>query len=165
MVSVIERGESSPTANILDRLAASLGVTLATLFSEKKGTNSGPVSRRAEQRVWRDPDTGYLRRNLSPPAFACPIELVEVMLPRGTRVTYDGGRRIAPHYQQVWVLQGSVEIQTGSELHALKRGDCLAMLIDGPTSFCNPGKKPSRYVVALSPGSARRWAVPGLVKQ
>ena len=32
MISLIERGESSPTAVVLDKLAVALGVTLATLF-------------------------------------------------------------------------------------------------------------------------------------
>jgi transcriptional regulator with XRE-family HTH domain len=32
MISLIERGESSPTAVVLEKLAASLGVTLVSLF-------------------------------------------------------------------------------------------------------------------------------------
>ena len=33
MISLIERGESSPTAVVLDKLAVALGVTLASLFN------------------------------------------------------------------------------------------------------------------------------------
>jgi transcriptional regulator with XRE-family HTH domain len=155
MVSLIERGESSPTANILDKLAAALGVPLATLFAEKDKVKARPVSRRADQGVWRDPETGYLRRILSPAALASPIELVEVILPPDTLVRYDGGFRIATHHQQVWVLEGAVEVQVGSHHHVLKPGDCLAMLVDSPTSFRNRGKKRSRYLVAVSTGAAR----------
>ena len=33
-ISLIERGQSSPTASVLDKLSAGLGVTLASLFEE-----------------------------------------------------------------------------------------------------------------------------------
>src|SRR6478672_1224803 len=52
MISLIERGESSPTAVVLDRLAAGLGVTLASLFDAPAAGDqaaSGPVSRRDDQ--------------------------------------------------------------------------------------------------------------------
>src|SRR5688500_5724806 len=81
MISVVERGESSPTAAVLDRLAAGLGVTIASLFGEDPRADASPVARRTEQRSWRDPASGYVRRNVSPPGFPSPIELVEVVLP------------------------------------------------------------------------------------
>src|SRR5215216_2835904 len=95
MISLIERGESSPTAAVLDKLAAGLGVTLASLFAEKDSKGASPLARRADQRVWRDPDSGYMRRNLSAAGFPSPIELVEVVLPPGARVAYDTGHRAA----------------------------------------------------------------------
>src|SRR5437773_12567757 len=69
MISVIERGESSPTAVVLERLAAALGVTLASLFDAPAADRvpGGPVSRRKHQPEWRDPESGYLRRNVAPP--------------------------------------------------------------------------------------------------
>jgi transcriptional regulator with XRE-family HTH domain len=152
MVSLVERGESSPTAKLLERLSAALGVTLAALFAEETRSDASPVSRRSDQNVWRDPETGYLRRNLSPPAYASPIDLVEVILPPSTRVPYHGGFRAARHYQQIWVLEGAVQIQVGSESHLLEQGDCLAMVVDGPTAFQNDKKKRARYLVAVTAG-------------
>src|SRR5207245_10769068 len=59
MISVIERGESSPTAVVLEKLAAGLGVTLASLFDAPAArTPSGPVARREDQPQWRDPASG-----------------------------------------------------------------------------------------------------------
>ena len=150
MISLIERAESSPTASVLDKLAASLGVTLASLFAEEERASAAPVARRAEQPAWRDPETGYIRRNLSPPAFPSPIELVEVVLPPGVRVAYDSGSRAARVDQQVWVLEGAIEITTGATVHRLAAGDCLAMQVDRPTAFRNRGRKPSRHLVALT---------------
>lgn len=150
-ISLIERGESSPTAAVLDRLAAGLGVSIASLFAEEARADASPVSRRADQASWRDPATGYVRRNLSPPSFPSPIELVEVRLPAGARVAYDTASRTVGLSQQIWVLEGRVEVSLGAVTHRLDAGDCLAMRIDRPTAFRNPAKRPVRYLVALVP--------------
>jgi transcriptional regulator with XRE-family HTH domain len=160
MISLVERGESSPTASVLNRLATGLGVTLASLFAEDPSAGSSPLSRRADQRTWRDPESGYVRRNLSAPGHPSPIELVEVVLPPGARVAYDGGPRSVA--QQVWVIDGEVEVASGDEAYALSTGDCLSMRIDRPTAFRNPAGRPARYLVALAadPGGGRRREVP-----
>src|SRR5689334_15443696 len=63
MISLVERGESSPTAVVLERLATGLGVTLASLFdppTEVGATPADPVARRQDQPEWRDPASGYV---------------------------------------------------------------------------------------------------------
>src|SRR5438309_2956881 len=69
-ISLIERAQSSPTAAVLDKLAAGLGVTLASLFEGGDGpaAEPSPLARVAEQPLWTDPASGYVRRNLSPAA-------------------------------------------------------------------------------------------------
>jgi transcriptional regulator with XRE-family HTH domain len=156
----VERGESSPTAAVLHRLAAGLGTTLASLFAEDEQTNASPVSRRAEQVVWRDPETGYLRRNLSPGAFGSLIELVEVVILPGVRVPYDTAPRTVEVSRQVWVLEGAVDIAIGADTTHLAAGDCLAMQVDRPTAFRNPGREPVRYLVALTTDQARLGSRP-----
>src|SRR5215468_11413955 len=52
MISLIERGESSPTAVLLERLATGLDVPLAGLFECGPSAAAGPVARRAEQASW-----------------------------------------------------------------------------------------------------------------
>ena len=149
-ISLIERAESSPTASVLDKLAASLGVTLAALFAEQERPDAVPLARRADQPEWRDPATAYLRRNLSPPAFPSPIELVEVILPPGAHVAYDTASRLSIVDQQVWLLAGDIEVTVGDRLHRLAAGDCLAMRVDRPISFHNRATEAARYLVALT---------------
>jgi transcriptional regulator with XRE-family HTH domain len=156
MISLIERGASSPTAAVLDRLAAGLGVTIASLFAEEAQSEASPVSRRADQVAWRDPATGYRRRNLSPPGYPSPVELVEVVIPAGSGVAYDTPARAIAIGQQVWVLRGELELRTGGRVHRLAAGDCLAMRLEGPVAFRNPGDQPVRYLVALAPESGTR---------
>src|SRR3954469_16463791 len=58
MISVIERGESSPTAVVLEKLSVGLGVPLASLFdapADDGVLRTGPVARRVDQPEWRDP--------------------------------------------------------------------------------------------------------------
>jgi len=155
MISLIERAESSPTASVLDKLAASLGVTLATLFAEPDRPDAIPLARRGDQREWRDPETSYLRRNLSPAAFPSPIELVEVILPAAARVAYDTGSRLSIVDQQVWLLEGNLEVTVGDRTHHLAAGDCLAMRVDRPITFHNRAAEAARYLVALTTTPAR----------
>ena len=82
MISLVERGESSPTAAVLEKIASGLGVSLAALFDDASAPVN-PVSRRADRTAWRDPQSGYIRRNISPANFPSPIQIVEVVLPAG----------------------------------------------------------------------------------
>ena len=152
MISLIERGESSPTAVVLERLAAGLGVMLASLFDAPAAapqTPSGPVARRDDQPQWQDPASGYLRRNVSPPGVPQPMQIVEVQFPPGSRVAFETGARDARVYQQVWVLDGAIDVTLGTERHRLRKGDCLAMQLDRPTMFHNPTRKSTRYAVVI----------------
>lgn len=150
MISLVERAESSPTAVVLERLATGLGVPLAALFDEPQPA-ADPVSRRAQQAAWRDPQSGYLRRNVSPAGVASPIRIVEVEFPAGARVAYETGVHEPPVHQQVWVLEGRIDVRVGADTHHLQAGDCLAHALDRPTAFHNPGSRPARYAVVLAP--------------
>lgn len=150
-ISLIERAQSSPTAAVLDKLATALGVTLASLF-EARATPAeppSPLARAATQAVWTDPASGYTRRSLSP-ALPSPIQLVEVHFPAGQRVAYETGARDTEIHQQIWLIEGAMEITAGDEHWRLEAGDCVAMRLDCPTVFRNPTRKPARYLVALS---------------
>jgi transcriptional regulator with XRE-family HTH domain len=158
-ISLIERGQSSPTATVLDKLATALDVPLASLFERhaEPATEPSPISRSSEQPIWTDPASGYIRRHLSPTAPSA-IQLVEVEFPSGQRVTYDAGARDREIHQQIWMLEGAMEITVDQTLWRLGPGDCLAMQLDSPTAFRNPGRKPARYLVALTtlPNNERR---------
>lgn len=148
MISLIERGESSPTAVLLERLATALNVPLASLF-ETPGPSPEPVVRRADQPRWRDPASGYVRRNVSPGGFASPIRIVEVEFPAGARVAFDTGARDLRVHQQVWVLEGAIDVWVGDERQQLRAGDCFAFVLDRPTAFHNRTRKTARYAVVV----------------
>jgi transcriptional regulator with XRE-family HTH domain len=153
MISLIERGESSPTAVVLEKLAGGLSVMLSALFDAPEGERppaNGPVSRRRDQPQWQDPASGYLRRNVSPAAVPQPMQIVEVHFPPGQRVGFEASTRQMRVYQQIWVLEGTIDITVGSQRHRLREGDCLAMELDSPTMFHNPTRRPTRYAVVIA---------------
>jgi transcriptional regulator with XRE-family HTH domain len=154
MISLVERGESSPTAVVLDKIANGLGVPLATLFDDASAA-ANPVSRRDDRTPWRDPQSGYVRRNISPANFPSPIQLVEVVLPAGARVAYENGARDVGIHQQVWVQEGSIEVTLGSVTYRLAEDDCLAMQLDAPTAYRNRTRRPARYLVIIVSERAR----------
>lgn len=158
MISLIERGESSPTAVVLEKLAAGLGVTLPSLFDSPASAArpGGPVARRAEQPEWKDPASGYVRRNVSPLGVPQPMQIVEVHFPPGQRVAFESPARDARVYQQIWVLEGAIDVTLGEERHRLREGDCLAMEVQGSIMFHNPTRKTTRYAVVMASEANRR---------
>ena len=159
MISLIERGEASPTAVVLEKLSVGLGVTMASLFDAATAGRrepEGPVARRDDQPQWRDPASGYVRRNVSPPAVPQPMQIVDVRFPPGGRVAFETGARDVRVHQQVWVLEGAIDITLGSERHRLREGDCLAMQLDRPAMFHNPHRKAARYAVVIASEAAPR---------
>jgi transcriptional regulator with XRE-family HTH domain len=151
MISLIERGEASPTAVVLDKLAFGLGVTLASLF-EAPQPDASPVARRADQLHWTDPQSGYTRRNISPPHFRSALQIVQVDFPAGAAVTYEAGLRDVGIHQQVWILEGCMEFICDGGHHRLQAGDCLAMQENHRIVFQNTSKLPARYVVVVNTG-------------
>jgi transcriptional regulator with XRE-family HTH domain len=151
MLSLIERGEANPTAVVLERLAFGLEVPLAQLFDRPgdAGATPTPISRYEDQQTWQDPASGYRRRNVSPPGWPTPLHIVEVEFPAGSRIAYETGARAQRVDQQIWVLRGSIDITYGEDQFSLRSGDCLAMELDRPIVFSNPGNHDARYVVAL----------------
>ena len=149
MISLIERGEASATAVVLEKLAAGLGVALASLFDAPRAM-PGPLVRRGEQAQWRDPASGSLRRNVSPPDHPSPFRIVEVEFPAGRRVVLEGAAPGNVIQQQVWALEGAMELTQGGQTHRLDAGDCLAMQLDGPMEYRNSTRKPARYAVVVA---------------
>jgi transcriptional regulator with XRE-family HTH domain len=149
-ISLIERGQSSPTAVVLDKLSSALGVSVASMFEAAPApAKPSPLARVADQPIWSDPASGYLRRNVSPPGVS-PLQLVDVIFPAGQRVAFETSERDADIHQLIWMIDGTMEIRHGADLWQLNAGDCLAVRLDAPISFHNPGSRPARYLVALT---------------
>jgi len=145
MISAIEREASSPTAVLLVRLATAFGTTLSALIAKAEG--GGGLMRRADQAEWRDPETGYVRRLLTPPA-GNGLELVRVSLPAGAIVRFPAAS-YAFLRQQIWLIDGRLDFTEGECVHRMEPGDCLALGAPADCTFHAPGPEAAEYLVAL----------------
>jgi transcriptional regulator with XRE-family HTH domain len=164
MISKIERGESSPTAVVLGKLSAALELSIAELLAAApaaapaaaagagapppgQAPAGGLVRRAADAPEWRDPDTGYLRRQLSTPQF--PVAVTEVVLPAGARVPYPAGA-YAFIAQLVWALSGRLTLADGPDVHELSAGDTFELGEPRPREFRNETAGDCRYLVVVT---------------
>ena len=98
--------------------------------------------------MWREPETGYVRRQL----FARPdhpLEMARVMLPPGARVTLPA-ESYARIRQALWLIEGALVIAGASGRYELAAGDSLAFGAPEETTFANEAAAPAVYLVALS---------------
>jgi transcriptional regulator with XRE-family HTH domain len=146
MISRIERGEVHASAVVLDKLCAGLGISLSELFARDAAS---PSLRRADQPVWQDPASGYLRREVAPAGTGSPVRIVEVDFPAGAEVSFERSRQRAIE-QHVWVLEGEIEIAFAGSVYSLAAGDCLHMRLAEGNAFRNVSGRPARYAVILT---------------
>lgn len=148
MISRIERGEASPTASLLARICSALGLSLSGFFAREEEAVS-PLVRRDRQQLWKDPETGYVRRAVSPPRVGSDVDIVEVEFPAGARVVFPPHSASRGMTQYVWLFEGLLEMTCGEQVHRLEPGDCLFMPVGEGHVFCNPSDRPARYAVVL----------------
>jgi quercetin dioxygenase-like cupin family protein len=102
----------------------------------------------AEQALWTDPESGYRRRAVSPPAAGLRGELVEVRLPAGATVAYDASP-VPGLEHHLWLLEGAITLDVSGSTFALKPGDALRYVLNGPSRFACTSRREARYVIGL----------------
>jgi quercetin dioxygenase-like cupin family protein len=168
MISKIERGESSPTAVVLGKLSAALELSVSELLSVPEppagavleppagggpeagsgaAGGAGRVRRAADTPQWRDPDTGYLRRQISSPGF--PAAVTEVTLPPAARVPYPAAA-YAFIAQLIWVLSGRLTLTDGTAERVLAPGDTFELGEPLAREFRNETAEECRYIVVVT---------------
>lgn len=150
MINRVERAQASPTATLLGRLSGAFGLTLSTLLARAESDASGAdrLMRAGQQPVWRDPETGYIRRSISPPGSE--PELVHIELPSEGRVPYPASAYAHIQGQCIWVLAGTLVFREGDVEHRLVVGDCLKLGSPDDCEFINESKTACVYLVALT---------------
>ena len=146
MISKIERGESNPTAALLARLGAAMGLSLSSLMSGVPSPPAPALRRMNEQPVWVDPGTGYRRRLVSPRAGEGDVEIVAIELPPGKTATFAPGPGLWSD-EQVLLLEGALALVSAGVRLDLSPGDCARFGSDGEHTFRNDGPGVARYLV------------------
>ncbi|MFW5642231.1 MAG: helix-turn-helix domain-containing protein [Roseicyclus sp.] len=144
-LSRLERVEVSATAAVLGRVAAAFGLTPSRLLqlAEDEGP---PLVRRRDQGLWLDPETGFRRRSVSPPAVGLAGEVIEGELPAGVRLAYPAPPRPGLEHHLV-LLEGVLTLEVAGAAHRLEPGDCLRFRLTGSNAFVTPADKGARYLL------------------
>lgn len=145
-LSKIEREEASPTAVVLVKIAGAFDLTLAGLLLRAEG-EAERLSRAMNQPVWRDPETGYVRRQVLGRSDH-PVEIVAVELPAGKSVVLPASS-YARIRQAVMVQNGELVIVEGGLRHEMKPGDCLGFGAPSEVTFANESSATAHYLVVL----------------
>lgn len=144
MIHKIERAESSPTAMLLGRLSGAFGISMSTLIARAE-MQEGKLLRFANQPVWHDPQSHYLRRHVSPRSDL-PIDLVQIELPAGSDIPMPASS-YALARQLIWLQQGELVFVEGDTRHAMQAGDCLELGPPNDCRFINESGESCTYLI------------------
>ena len=146
-LSRLENGEVSPTANVLGKLCSCYGMTMSRLMLQVEDIFVPHIAR-AVQPLWTDPQLGFRRRSVSPPATALAGEVLECELDAGQRIAYDASPRPGLEHHLV-LLEGALEVSVGGITHTLQPGDCLRYQLSGPSAFATPAHVGAHYFLFI----------------
>ena len=144
-LSRLENAEVSPTASVLGKLCAAYGLTMSRLMHMVED-HFAPLVRRDAQPVWADPDIGFRRRSVSPPAQTLAGEALECELDPGVRIPYDRPPRPGLEHHLL-LVEGRLNVTVDGQTYALRPGDCLRYQLFGDSAFATPEHCAARYVL------------------
>lgn len=144
MLSRVERGESSPTITVLQKVATALGVSPATLIGSQPDRPI-VVLRSGAATAFSDPATGYVRQ-IFPAVEASPVEFIRATLPGGGR---SGPLALQPPGTRKYVVveRGRVRLRADGDEVTLSTGDICLFPADVEHSFENPGRAACRLLM------------------
>jgi transcriptional regulator with XRE-family HTH domain len=146
-LSRLENAEVSATASVLSKLCVAYGLTMSRLMHMVED-DFAPLVRRNAQSVWADPEIGFRRRSLSPPAKALAGEAVECELGPATRITYEEPPQPGLEHHLL-LLEGQLTLSVGGRTYDLGPGDCLRYQLFGPSAFATPADCGARYLLFM----------------
>ena len=154
MLSQVERGETSPTLVIAERIAAGLDLSLSQLLRlDERG--HVVVIRAAERRARSH--RGHRTEELTPPL---PGQRADVSLHRldpgavtgrpGDPPLHEPGAR-----ETAVVLAGDLVLLIDDERHDMGAGDSVTFDADLPHHFHNPGDRAAEFLAVVAAGLRR----------
>ncbi len=137
MLGQIELGRSTPTINVMWKIAQALGVPFSSLISSPAPTTA-KVLRGDEAKVLRSANGEFSSRALFPFDGPRRAEFYELRLAAGTE---ERAEAHAPGTIENLVLTSSqLELVVGASTQRLKPGDAVVFEADSPHIYRNVGK-------------------------
>ena len=154
MLSQVERGETSPTLAVAEKIASGLELTLSQLLRLDEGEHVS-VSRVGRRR--RFERGGHRFEELTPPL---PGQRADVSLHVLKPGAATGGRKDPPMHEPgsretAVVLTGELALVVDGTRHELGAGDSVTFDADLPHHFENEGDEPTRFLAVIAAGLRR----------
>jgi len=153
-ISLIERGESSPSVSTLHRLATALSVRITAFFEGRTEHVQAVLTRAVERR--RSGNAHVLLESLGTGLEEQSLEPFLVTMKPGA----DSGQQTILHSGQemVYCLQGEVEYEVAGQPYRLAAGDTLLFQARLPHRWRNPGGSPATFLLIFGEASGTQPA-------
>jgi transcriptional regulator with XRE-family HTH domain len=154
MLSQVERGETSPTLAVAEKIAAGLELTLSQLLRLDEGEHVA-ISRAGSRRRYER--GGHRFEELTPPL---PGQRADVSLHTLRVGATTGGPGDPPIHEPgsretAVVLGGLLALVVDGTRHQLRTGDSVTFDADLPHRFENDGEEPARFLAVVAAGLRR----------
>ncbi len=154
MLSQVERGETSPTLAVAEKIAAGLELTLSQLLRLDEGEHV-VISRAGERRRYER--GGHRFEELTPPL---PGQRADVSLHELAPGATTGGPDDPPMHEPgsretTVVLEGTLALFVEGARHDLSSGDSVTFDADLPHHFENEGEEPTQFLAVIAAGLRR----------
>jgi transcriptional regulator with XRE-family HTH domain len=154
MLSQVERGETSPTLAVAERIAAGLELSLSQLLRLDEGRHV-VVTRATDRRVRRR--RGHAVEELTPPLPGQRADVsVHTLAPGAATGAADDPPMHEPGSRETAVvLEGGVDLFIDGDRHELAEGDSVTFDADLPHHFENNGDGETRLLAVVAAGLRR----------
>lgn len=138
MLGQIELGQSTPTINVVWKIARSLSVPFSALLSHSERPRTA-ILRGERAKVLTSADGNFISRALFPFDESRKVEFYELRLrPQGREVAE---AHPAGTTENLVVSAGSLSLLVASERLSLEAGDAVFFEADVPHEYFNPGDR------------------------
>src|SRR6476646_3492994 len=154
MLSQVERGETSPTLAVAEKIAAGLELTLSQLIRLDEAEHV-VVVREGQRRTRRR--RGHIVEELTPPLPGQRADVSEHTLAPGAAT---GGPDDPPMHEPgsretTVVIEGTADLFIDGQRHELTQGDSVTFDADLPHHFENNGEADARLIAVVAAGLRR----------
>ena len=147
MLGQIELGKSTPTINVLWKIARALEVTFSSLIQAQAAV--GTVVLRAKgAKILTSADGSFRSRALFPFGGPRRCELYELKLAAGS------SEEAEPHamgtLENLVVTHGAMRVRVPDGIHELATGDSILFFADVPHSYENPNAEEAVMILSMT---------------
>lgn len=154
-ISLIERGETSPSVSTLQRLATALGVPVHSFFMDP-GERVQLILTRADERT-RSGSASVMLESLGFGLEGQTCDPFIVTLKPGA----NSGRRMMSHpgTELIFCIDGTLEIEVGGDEFRLVPGDALLYRAERPHRWRNPNRHSAVFIMMTQTTGERHDAM------